>query len=200
MDRAFKALIWVVIALIIGSIIVSVIEWVAVFAFVLMIVGGVTAGVAYAVARVVRRRREVIRREREKYVPPKVDRSLNAESPIDRLAPLAQEGNRTAQALITDYAALELLVQRNGESVEVVREEFNSLFDGMLSLLSVQKDMRIHPRLYADTTAIDGLVAKSYASLEATITDRMRKANEGNVVKAKAAADYLTASEGEVGR
>lgn len=117
-------------------------------------------------------------------------------SPILQLQELAEQGNMMARNIIDRYSDLEYIVIEAGDSVDVLRAEYNPKFNAMTDLLTTQQNVHARPNDYrfGSKDSINDYVRKGEASLMDQISNHIRTLNDMRLSKAQANAKYLASS------
>lgn len=117
-------------------------------------------------------------------------------SPILQLQKLAEQGNMTARNIIDRYSDLEYAVIEAGDSVDVLRAEYNPKFNAMANLLTMQQNIHVKPNDYrfGSKDSINDYVRKGEASLMDQISEHIRTLNDMQLSKAQANAEYLAST------
>lgn len=136
--------------------------------------------------------KEASEKRKNAYHAPKVDNeSYKEESPIDLLTDPADNGDLTAQALIETYARLEVVADKHGRSVDVLRAKYSVKFTAMRKLLDAQKDIAVNGKRN-DLNRINDFVSRSASSLDKEMAADLESINEQAISEVKANAEYLT--------
>lgn len=136
--------------------------------------------------------KEASEKRKNAYHAPKVDNeSYKEESPIDLLTDPADNGDLTAQALIETYARLEVVADKHGRSVDVLRAKYSVKFTAMRKLLDAQKDIAVNGKRN-DLKRINDFVSRSASSLDKEMAADLESINEQAISEVKANAEYLT--------
>lgn len=114
-------------------------------------------------------------------------------SPILRLSPFAEAGNRQARELIDKYAELEVVASHHSQNVMNIRAQYDPKFAAMANIIDTLNRWRANPQSYGiDANELVRGLVDAYNSLMMQMNNQIVSLNSDTIRDALVDANYLS--------